>query len=50
MYLIYFLNILSEKGKSKMLNVIADYFQYNPVTSPLVIMTVTIAQQCEHVL
>jgi len=31
-----------------MLNIIADYFQYNPVTSPLVMMIMTIAQKCEQ--
>jgi len=38
-----------------MLKVITDYFQYNPMTSPLVIMNVmmvmmimTIAQNCEQ--
>jgi hypothetical protein len=37
-----------------MLNLITDYFQYNPMTSPLVMMNVmmvimimTIAQNCE---
>jgi len=38
-----------------MLNVITDYFQYNPMTSPLVMMNVimvmmimAIAQNCEQ--
>ena len=55
MYVIDFWNIPSEKWKCKMLNVITEYFQYNPMNSALVMMNVTMvmtvmtmAQNCEQ--